>query len=142
MVHGPASGPTFTTFETGAGARCGALATLGASDALVVDRRRAAAPAGRRRACGDARVSRRALRDGLWALIVLGPRASGTTRREAGEIARALDVLLERVEARERAAADRDQRPPSCSEPTSSVANPNASTTSAKRAFAPASSPA
>jgi DNA-directed RNA polymerase specialized sigma24 family protein len=75
-------GATFTTFATGAGTRC----SMGSSDALVAitDSRpvRPAAACVRR-----ARVSRRALRDGLWALIVLGPRASGATRREADAIA-------------------------------------------------------
>jgi hypothetical protein len=59
---------------------------MGSADALVAitdgPPRRPAAACVRR-----ARVSRTALRDGLWALIVLGPRASGTTRREADEIA-------------------------------------------------------
>jgi hypothetical protein len=75
-------GATFTTFATGTGSRC----DMGSSDALVAvtdTRPRLPAAACVRRA----RVSRKALRDGLWALIVVGPRASDATRRDAEEIA-------------------------------------------------------
>jgi sigma-70-like protein len=75
---------TFTTFATGDGARR-RCSTMGARDALVsiLDGRPRPPAAGCAR---GARVSRRSIRDGLWALIVLGPRASGATRREADEI--------------------------------------------------------
>jgi hypothetical protein len=73
---------TFTTFATGTELRC---AAMGARDALV------SITAGRppdARCPGEA--SRRRLRDGLWALIVLGPQAPEAVRDEA-------DAIVERV---------------------------------------------
>jgi DNA-directed RNA polymerase specialized sigma24 family protein len=88
MAHPPDTGAlaTFTTFETGTGARCGALATLGDRDVLVsVVEGRPRPPA---KACvGEAHAIRRPIRDGLWVLIVTGPRTPEAARAEAGEIA-------------------------------------------------------
>ncbi len=81
MVRPPGEGAlaTFTTFETGTAARCGALATFGERDVLVsIFEGRPLPPTP---ACvGEARATRRPIRDGLWALIVTGPRAPEAAR--------------------------------------------------------------
>jgi hypothetical protein len=78
---------TFTTFETGQhrDPECGALAVMGAGDAIVSilkGRPRAPAP----HCVGDAHVRRERIEDGLWALVVLGPESSGAVRDEAEHI--------------------------------------------------------
>jgi hypothetical protein len=73
---------TFTTFAIGADASC---AAMGAGDAIVSIT--AGRPPDTR--CPGA-VTRRRLRDGLWAFIVLGPQAPKEVRDEA-------DAIVERV---------------------------------------------